>query len=116
MYKKEKDELEHVETITIVDYIKSDIELIMALKLKESCSSQVSIESGESYTKPPKCMKNYEEIIQKLEEEARNAARREYQLKLYIESLKSKLESLTTSFDERDRKIKELEEVIFFRA
>ena len=110
-FQKEKDKLEQLELITIVEYIKSSIEILMNMKLDESEQKNstkyrpssrpyfkrddkplFSSEAGKSAISDYEPPKEYEKVIQKLEGDIRNHIRVEQQLKLHIETVHNKME------------------------
>lgn len=98
---EELEKLKNVDTLTLVDYIKSWVEIVMNMKLEESQDKVNEIVKqrikdlhniGEyDLSKSPE---EYEKIIQKLEAEVRNHISVQQQMKLYIESYQSKVEEL----------------------
>ena len=111
MLSKERKKLKEVDHFTILDYIKTSIEILMNMKMeenggesgegksgnngkkqqknKENSNSQVNMggiisdtESMRSMDEPPK---DYEQMLQKYEAEVRNHSKIEQQLKLHIE-------------------------------
>lgn len=95
---------------TIIDYIRSTVEIIMNLKaeeVKESLNSQQVVGSTEN---PPI---EYEQLLQNLEAEVRSHVRMEQQLKLNVEQLQFKQDDLESHNKELKKAIKELNDVIY---
>lgn len=98
---EELDKLKNVETITLIEYIKSCIEIVMSMKLEESedkVNEMVKQRMKDLHNKGEydlsQSPEEYEKIIQKLEAEVRNHISVQQQMKLYIESYQAKVEEL----------------------
>ena len=81
----EREKLKELDEFTVLDYIRSSIEILMNLKIEEH---EGDGEPQRSKLKVPKeeSQTDYEETIQKLEADVRNHISVEQQLKLYVES------------------------------
>lgn len=97
----ELDKLKNVETINLIEYIKSCIEIVMSMKLEESedrINEGVKQRMKDLHNKGQydlsQSPEEYEKILQKLEAEVRNHISVQQQMKLYIESYQSKVEEL----------------------
>lgn len=98
---EELDKLKNVETLTLVEYIKSWVEIVMSMKVQDTDEKveegvkermkQLHTEGKYDLSQSPE---EYEKIIQKLEAEVRNHISVQQQMKLYIESYQSKVEEL----------------------
>lgn len=98
---EELDKLKNVETITLIEYIKSCIEIVMGMKVEESESKIDEVVKqrmkdlhNQGQYDLSQSPEEYEKIIQKLEAEVRNHISVQQQMKLYIESYQSKIEEL----------------------
>jgi hypothetical protein len=114
---RERRKLKDVEASTLVEYIKTSIEILMNMRLEEyqlmqaqknskkpSLSRggakpfqrdhppQLTLSSCESFVSLDEPPKDYELMLQKYEAEVRNHIKIEQQLKLHIEVLQDKLE------------------------
>ena len=127
MLVKERKRLTEADNFTILDYIKTSIEILMNMKMEEhenetqtksrskhnrsksGTSSRVISESGsmKSLDEPPK---DYEQMLQKYEAEVRNHIKIEQQLKLHIECVQDKLDDSEKSKDKYKKEKKVLEE------
>lgn len=127
MLVKERKRLTEADNFTILDYIKTSIEILMNMKMEEhenetqtksrskhnrsksGTSSRVISESGsmKSLDEPPK---DYEQMLQKYEAEVRNHIKIEQQLKLHIECVQDKLDDSEKSKDQYKKEKKVLEE------
>ena len=65
-FKEEKDKLENVSSITLIEYIKDSIEVLIALKNDESKNSSMISDKSSSVVQ-----KGYNEMLQNLENEIR---------------------------------------------
>jgi chromosome segregation ATPase len=90
-----------VETISLIEYIKSCVEIVMSMKAEESqdkVEEAVKERMKDLHNKGQydlsQSPEEYEKIIQKLEAEVRNHISVQQQMKLYIESYQSKVEEL----------------------
>ncbi len=97
----ELDKLKNVETITLIEYIKSWVEIVMSMKLEESeakVNEIVKQRMKDLHNKGQydlsQSPEEYEKILVKLEAEVRNHISVQQQMKLYIESYQSKVEEL----------------------
>jgi hypothetical protein len=130
MFEKEKAKLREVDPHTVLDYIKSSIEILMNLKSEEhtvnkrkkkskskdrklafnedsdimSATSQSLCSTLEKFKEGPP--KEYEEAIQKLEGDVRMHIRVEQQMRLHIENLQQKIEDLERDNNNNLKKIK----------
>jgi len=79
----------------------------MNIKAEENNSvRQNSAKLSESSTPPEDPTKEYENMLQKLEEEARNHIRVEQQLKLHVEALQTKVDDLEKELSDMTKKMK----------
>jgi hypothetical protein len=118
MFDQEKDKLRQIEPSTIIEYIRSSVEILMNLKQEEfeankkgrkkakskpqkliddscellSMTSQSLCSTLEKFKDGPP--QEYEEAIQKLEGDVRMHIRVEQQMRLHIENLQQKIEDL----------------------
>eukprot|EP00831_Metopus_contortus_P071992 TRINITY_DN65739_c0_g1_i1.p1 TRINITY_DN65739_c0_g1~~TRINITY_DN65739_c0_g1_i1.p1 ORF type:complete len:179 (+),score=56.22 TRINITY_DN65739_c0_g1_i1:115-651(+) len=88
-YDAERIKLCETDLFVILDYIRTTVEILMNMKEEEK--EQHSSRSVDTTRDIPK---EYEQALQKLEEEARNHVRIEQQLKLHIESLQFKQDDM----------------------
>lgn len=98
---EELDKLKNVETLTLVDYIKSFVEIVMSMKVEqnedkvlEGVKQRMKDMHNKGQYDLSQSPEEYEKIIQKLEAEVRNHISVQQQMKLYIESYQSKVEEL----------------------
>ncbi len=97
MLSKERQKLRDVDAFTVLDYIKTSIEILMNMKMEEQQEGNATsktkkdddLESMRSMDEPPK---DYESMLQKYEAEVRNHIKIEQQLKLHIECVQDKLD------------------------
>ncbi len=117
-YAEERAKLNDVDLFTVLDYIRSTVEILMNLKSEEAAEPHSVAPGSESGGElgPAEQAKEYELMIQKLEEEARNHVRVEQQLKLHLESLQFKLDDLERLKEENGVLIKSLNEVLLRSA
>lgn len=96
MLGKERKKLKDVDAFTILDYIKTSIEILMNMKMDESETAKPKKEPVLSDTESLRSMddppKDYEQMLQKYEAEVRNHIKIEQQLKLHIECVQDKLD------------------------
>lgn len=130
MLGKERKRLKDVGAFTILDYIKTSIEILMNMKMEENggegSGSGISeeqklrklakkkesgiisdTESMKSLDEPPK---DYEQMLVKYEAEVRNHIKIEQQLKLHIECIQDKLDDSDKQKDAFKRQKKREEE------
>lgn len=92
--KKEKQELTDTTGLTLIDYIKSNVEILLNIKSDEGDSfsqQDKSLGYPDFFSQASSILSNksqlntegYNKIIQKLEADVRNYIRSEHQLKLY---------------------------------
>ena len=91
--KEEKKELEGTKGLELVDFIKSNVEILLNIKSEEDSFSEnnKSLCYPEFFSQASSILSNkskmntegYEKIIRKLEEDVRNLIRSEQQLKVY---------------------------------
>ena len=114
-YIQEKEKLKDADPFVVVEYIKSSFEMIMSMKLDNCNNSKCSAkEFSNSRRNDPisvEALADYEEMLQKLEAEARNHIRVEQQLKLQIETIQFKSEEIKQSLEEKMEEVKHLNEV-----
>ncbi|CDW89795.1 UNKNOWN [Stylonychia lemnae] len=138
MFGKERDRLMKFDSLTVLDYIKTSIEILMQMKLEEekiggdqngdkvqriSKKPSTSTQNFDHQSETPQSSsvrsielppKEYETQLQQYESEVRNHIKCEQQLKLHIEVLQEKIDELEkekiTMLAEHETLIKELEE------
>jgi chromosome segregation ATPase len=101
----EKTRLHDVTPYIILDYIRSSFEIILDIKkeeAKEELSNSKLLETPTSKDPP----KDYEIMLQKLEEEIRSHIRVEQQLKILVETSQSELEDAEKEIKSLKAKIK----------
>jgi predicted RNase H-like nuclease (RuvC/YqgF family) len=101
----EKTRLKDVAPYIILDYIRSSFEIILDIKKEEAKEEIANSNPPETPTSkgPPK---DYEIMLQKLEEEIRNHIRVEQQLKILVETSQSELEDSEKEIKSLKAKIK----------
>lgn len=125
VFEKEKDKLRELSPHTVLDYIKSSVEILMNIKSEErkgkkkkdkplrfcdesddilSATSQSLWSTLEQFKDGPP--KEYEEAIQKLEGDVRMHIRVEQQMRLHIENLQQKIEDIEKANNSNISKIK----------
>lgn len=109
---EELSKLKDVETITLLEYLKSSIEILITLKLEEKetkvellLKERIKELANDGQVDLSKSSIEYEKIIQKLEAEVRNHISVQQQMKLYIESYQTKIEELEP-FEEKSEELK----------
>ena len=109
---EELSKLKDVETITLLEYLKSSIEILISLKLEEKetkvehlLKERIKELANDGQVDLSKSSIEYEKIIQKLEAEVRNHISVQQQMKLYIESYQTKIEELEP-FEEKSEELK----------
>lgn len=128
MLLKERNKLRDTDAYTILDYIKTSIEILMNMKMEENDSGDNSkggkvamrkgnrpsatnnisdTDSVRSMEEPPK---DYEAMLQKYEAEVRNHIKIEQQLKLHIECVQDKLDDSEKTRDKLEKEKTKLED------
>eukprot|EP00826_Nyctotherus_ovalis_P003167 TRINITY_DN1063_c0_g3_i1.p1 TRINITY_DN1063_c0_g3~~TRINITY_DN1063_c0_g3_i1.p1 ORF type:complete len:183 (-),score=50.63 TRINITY_DN1063_c0_g3_i1:238-786(-) len=101
----ERTSLLDVSPFTVLEYIRSSVEILMSMK--EDTSSSLHGDSQKSLlSEHPR---NYEEMIRKFEEESREHIRLEQQLKLYIDDMQEQI-------DNSEKSSKQLKETLKLKA
>lgn len=103
--------LKDTDPLTVLDYIRSSVEMIMSMKFNGQ-SNRVSKRNSLA-SSCGELAKEYEDMVQKMEEEIRNHVRVEQQLKLLAESVKLKLEDANRSLEAEKERVQTLEQVFF---
>ena len=119
---KERDSLTKLDSLTVLDYIRTSIEILMQMKLEDEKDGAKEHSKGthgfgqhgdngapsdftstfQSLDLPPK---EYEQQLQQYESEVRNHIKVEQQLKLHIEVLQEKIDDLEKDKDKFETKL-----------
>ena len=100
--------------LTIIEYIKSSIEILVNLRVQEKLLDKDVKSSNESLrqntTTNSSSVNYYEELLKEQEHELRKKAQREMQLKFKIESMELKIKELEYSLSQLESNIHELQQ------